>query len=275
MIRYRDHLIGTGLRPKTVEKKVTFLCALFNVAINHGKLTANPARRIPIPKGDTRRRVPFDRDDLTPIFGAPLFNGGQELGRKVGEAGAWIPLLALYQGCRVEELAQLLVEDVHKIDGIWCLVIDDMPGANGEEKRLKNTASRRRLPLHPAVVEAGFLRLLERLRAEGEVRVFPTLRSDRFGKFSAAFSKAFMRYLRNGLRITDPRKVFHSFRHTFRDACREAGLDEEIADALMGHSNAPRMGRRYGSNFSVRRLHEAVCKIEYPGLSVPVLLGSR
>jgi len=275
VIQYRDELIGRGLRPKTVNKKITFLCALFNVGINNGKLTVNPAQRIPIPKSDSRHRLPFDIDDLKRLFGSPLYRGEKSLGRRVGEAGVWIPLLALYQGCRVEELAQLLVEDVQRIDGVWCLVIDDMPGEGGEGKRLKNTASRRRLPLHPKVVEAGFLRYVEELRGKGKSRLFPSLRPDRFGKFAAAFSKAFMKYLRQDLGITDKRKVFHSFRHTFRDACREAGLDEEISDALMGHSNTQRMGRRYGSSFSIRRLHEAICRIEYPGLEIPVLVADE
>ena len=275
IIRYRDDLISRGLRPKTIGKKITFICALFNVSINNGKLTINPAQRIPIPKSDCRHRLPFDIDDLKYIFRSPLYTRGKRLGRRIGEASVWIPLLALFQGCRVEELAQLLVVDIQKIDGIWCIVIDDMPGENGEQKRLKNTSSRRRLPLHPQVIETGFLRYVEQLRIKGEVRLFPDLRADRFGKFSAAFSKAFMKYLRKELGITDPRKVFHSLRHTFRDACREAGLDEEIADALMGHSNTQRMGRRYGSSFSIRRLNEAICRIEYPGLEIPILVSEN
>lgn len=111
------------------------------------------------------------------------------------------------------------------------------------------------------------------MRIAKEVHLFPALLPDRFGKYSAAFSKAFMKYLRKDLGITDTRKVFHSFRHTFRDACREAGLDEEMSDALMGHSNTQKMGRRYGSSFSLRRLNEAVSRIEYPDLNVPVIIA--
>ncbi|WP_198005558.1 DUF6538 domain-containing protein [Thioalkalivibrio thiocyanodenitrificans] len=277
IIRYRDHLIGLGLRPKTVEKKITFLCALFNVGINNGKLTVNPAQRIPIPKSDSRSRLPFDLDDLKRIFCSPVYMAGKQLDRRVGEASAWLPLLSLYQGCRVEELAQLRVEDVREIDGMHCLIIDDLTtedgGAQPRTKRLKNLASRRRLPLHPALIKVGFVRYVERLREQGAMQVFPALKPDRHGKYSAAFSKAFMKYLRKELGISDRRKVFHSFRHTFRDACREAGLDEEISDALMGHANSQKMGRRYGSSFSLRRLNEAIGTIKYPGLDVPVIVA--
>ena len=274
VIRYRDELIGRGLAPKTVNKKITLICALFNTGINNGTLDKNPAQRIPTPKSDSRHRLPFDQGDLRQIFQSPLFVERRNLGRGVHDAGRWIPLLALYQGCRVEELAQLLVTDIQCIDDVWCLVIDDMPGEQGAAKRLKNTASRRRLPIHPNVIEAGFLRYVERIRGQRAERLFPDLQQDRFGKWSAGFSKAFMRYLRKDLGITDKRKVFHSFRHTFRDACREAGLDEEIADALMGHSNPQKMGRRYGGSFSVQRLLQAVQRISYPGLEIPMLEGS-
>ncbi|MCW8905976.1 MAG: site-specific integrase [Sedimenticola sp.] len=272
IIRYRDHLISQGLRPKTVGKKITFLCTLFNVGINSGKLTVNPAQRIPIPKSDSRSWLPFDLDDLKRIFSSPLYTDGDQLGRGVREASAWLPLLSLYQGCRVEELAQLLVADVQKIDGIHCLIIDDNLGENGKEKRLKNTNSRRRLPLHPVLIEAGFVRYVERLCERKAVQVFPDLKPDRYGKLSAAFSKAFMKYLRKEIGITDRLKVFHSFRHNFRDACREAGLDEEISDALMGHSGTQKMGRRYGNSFSVRCLDKAIYKIDYPGLKIPILI---
>jgi hypothetical protein len=37
--------------------------------------------------------------------------------------------------------------------------------------------------------------------------------------------------------ITDADKVFHSFRHGFQDALRQATPDEELRDALAGRSS--------------------------------------
>lgn len=85
---------------------------MFNTGINNGKLDKNPAQRIPVPKSDSRHRLPFDQGDLRLIFGSSPFTERRNLGRGVYDAGRWIPLLALYQGCRVEELAQLLVTDI-------------------------------------------------------------------------------------------------------------------------------------------------------------------
>jgi len=66
--------------------------------------------------------------------------------------------------------------------------------------------------------------------------------------------------------------VFHSFRHSFKDACRDSGLYEEMHDALTGHA-APsgkngNVGRDYGTGFSLHALNEAVKRIEYRGLDL-------
>ena len=69
--------------------------------------------------------------------------------RHTKAANFWIPLLGLYTGARLEELCQLLVEDVVKRDGIWCL---DMRDDNAERKSVK-TGERRIVPLHPFIVD--------------------------------------------------------------------------------------------------------------------------
>lgn len=66
------------------------------------------------------------------------------------------------------------------------------------------------------------------------------------------------------LGITDRRKVFHSFRHTFKDACRRARIPEAVHDALTGHASGS-VGRRYGSGQPVEVLAEAVAKLGYSG----------
>lgn len=101
IIDFRDFLVGAGLRSKTVDKKLSFLRALFYMGVENEKLSVNPAQRFRIKRGDERAWIPFDRDDLAHIFGSPLFTRGKELGRNAGEASWWLPLLSLYHGCRV------------------------------------------------------------------------------------------------------------------------------------------------------------------------------
>lgn len=55
------------------------------------------------------------------------------------------------------------------------------------------------------------------------------------------------RHLRNQVGVKDTNKVFHSFRHGFQDALRQATPDEELRDALAGRSSSKSVSRRYGA----------------------------
>ena len=90
-----------------------------------------------------------------------------------------------------------------------------------------------------------------------------------------AWTKWFGRYLRS-VGITDRRKVFHSFRHSFKDALRAADVSEDLNDALLGQKNSS-VGRSYGAKqksgakdivrrFGIERLKSAVYAVEYKGL---------
>ena len=87
VVLFREHLVARGLRSKTVDKKLSFIRALFYVGIEKEKLSVNPAQRIRIAKGDERKWIPFDRDDLARIFGSPLYTRGEELGRRTSPTG--------------------------------------------------------------------------------------------------------------------------------------------------------------------------------------------
>lgn len=77
-------------------------------------------------------------------------------------------------------------------------------------------------------------------------------------------SKWFGRYLRETCDIRDANKVFHSFRHSFKRMTRDAGLPEEVHDALTGHSSGGGIGRQYGRGFSLEPLFRAVDQVSAP-----------
>ena len=78
------------------------------------------------------------------------------------------------------------------------------------------------------------------------------------------------------LGIDNPSSVFHSFRHGFKDALRAAGVNEDVNDALTGHSGGNSVARGYGWKVMVRRfgfptLCAAVEKVCYTGLDLAAL----
>ena len=73
-------------------------------------------------------------------------------------------------------------------------------------------------------------------------------------------------------------KVFHSFRHSFIDALRLAGVPGEINFALVGHTD-PSVNDKYGAKDKAIRfrhgLAEAVASVAYVGLDLSHLTSPR
>ncbi len=93
------------------------------------------------------------------------------------------------------------------------------------------------------------------------------------GYYSSPYSKWFARLLRQ-VGAKTPKHGFHSFRHTWADACREAGLPVERMRSLGGWAGGTGTDAHYGSGYQVRTLYEEVGKLRY---DLPTLrwTGSR
>jgi len=198
-------------------------------------------------------REPWQPEELRVLFGCPVFiERGRPAGGR-GEAAFWLPLLGLYTGARLNELAPLRVSDVtsDKATDVVAITIKECPE---QGRSLKNVASRRVVPVHPELLRIGFIEFVDhaRKRDGADGRLFPLLTPGPKGGFGEAWSKWFGRYKR-GLGITNAASVFHSFRHSFKDALRAAGVGEDVNDALCGHAGQGGVARKYGAKDMVRR----------------------
>lgn len=211
----------------------------------------------------TKSRVAFSAADLQRIFKSAIYTNDYKPQSGGQEACFWLPLLALYTGARVEELAQLLVADVRFIAelGHYLNISDE-----AEHAKLKNTASRRRVPIHPVLVACGFIDYVQQMKPNQ--LLFPHLKTNPRGKLGGYFSNFFSIYLRQRVGITDKRKVFHSFRHTFKDTCRRVGIEEAVHDALTGHTGNS-VSRKYGNEqYPLEPLFEAMARFEITDLDL-------
>jgi len=93
------------------------------------------------------------------------------------------------------------------------------------------------------------------------------------GYRSTTFSPWFTRFTEKaGARA--PKTCFHSFRHVFRDALREARVERDIALTLGGWSRPGGSGGSgsvsdsYGSGYRVATLFEAISLVKYPDLDL-------
>ena len=251
------------LSPATVNKSLGAVAAVFSWAVSNDYMDTNVAAGMTVkdPVSAKAKRLPFAMEDLKTIF-------GQDHGRYRSRDPElfWLPLLALYTGARMTELGQALVRDIKKEQGVVYLDINSEEGG----KSLKTASSKRYVPIHPELVRCGFLKYVaERRKAakDESARLFPGLKPDSKGILTVGFSKQFGYHLRVRLKITDKRKTFHSFRHTFKDACRAAGIENVISDALQGHSSGTVSGT-YGSGYPLPILAAAMAKVHYPGLDL-------
>jgi integrase len=242
-----------------------------NGLIPEEKPWADPFSRMRLEEEEPERE-PWEITELRTLFSSPVFARQARPDGGRGEAAYWLPLLGLYTGARQGELAPLMVANValDEATGVYTIAIaeDEARGV-----RVKTTWSRRIVPLHPELQRLGFLQLVQARRdAEGpKATLFPLLRPGPRGGYAEGWSKWFGRYIRS-IGITNKARVFHSFRHSFKDALRAAGVSEDVNDALTGHSGGG-VGRSYGAKdvlrrFGLARLTEAVTKAESPGLDL-------
>jgi len=189
----------------TVNNRLRKLTAFMNWCKANGYIEENPLAGLKVMTGSAKEaRLSFDQHDLTALLDQQqLLKEGRKHPWRY-----WLPLLGRATGARLEEICQLRGDDFIEQQGIPCIRIDD----SREGQNLKNASSRRILPLHPALIDLGLLQHVESIKATGADRLFPELEAVR-GKLGHAPSKWFGRY-KTRLGIADPRKTFHSFRHT-------------------------------------------------------------
>lgn len=272
---YRDVLIERSLSKGTIENRIGFLSTL----VRHGMrelvedLVRNPFERIDV-VGAQGLRAPKDRrafsvKELNTLFASRLYTQGYRPDGQAIDAAYWVPLLGPFVGARIEELCQLRLDDVQRINGVWCIRICDLD----EEQNVKTESSFRRIPLHDVVIRSGFLVYAARMAAAGHERLFPTLSNHNAHRiYSNAVGKWFGRYLET-IGLSDSRLDYHSFRYSFKQQCSLCGVSEEVRDALAGHwVGAKDASRAYlrGENrqYSYPKLTEGIRQLSYEELQV-------
>lgn len=256
---------------KTARDRLIWVKSLLEFAAHDlGLMRRSPWSGIEIAYQTTHKRRPWTSDELSTFFNRPLHTAYElPQDRKAGaDAAYWIPLLGLYTGARVGELAQLRSIDIEHDAGVPMLSITD----EGEGQRVKTTAGIRKVPLHSELIRLGFLDYVAIRRRDGNVSLWPAL-PPRKGKPGGYFSHWFGVYRRSlGFgKYPD----FHCFRHTVRSQLANAGVAEALIDTLVGHEVAGSTGAKVYTHRAPQALAEAIHLLWYPSinLAMPVSHG--
>lgn len=262
-----------GLSPQTQAHYREAVSALYGWCVEKEIVTENIARRKE-PRSrsyrDETQNVPRDtytHADLRRIFEHDFYRQADYR----HPYQYWVPHIALFTGARVNEIAQLYVEDIGQYDGHWAIEFcrvdgdEDVGGTRVRRPDIKSKTegSRRLTPIHPKLIELGLLEFVAAMCAAKQARLFPELPYAPKGGYGVRASRWYNEeFLRPQAGITNPSKVFHSFRHTVitelgnRLFDRPEGVmvrDKDlIIKALAGHKMQGMTFGRYLTEFHPR-----------------------
>jgi integrase len=185
------------IKPKTPLEVKKMVQGIFTYAVEKEIVEVSPANDMKLNLKASGTFARYSKEEVRLLLASSFKE--KKLWKK------WLPTLAAYTGARRGELVQLRKQDI-KFDsdsGRDYILITEEAGD------VKNDNAVRKVPLHPALKEVGFLDFVKTVKT---TRLFDDLKPQ-------AVTKWFFDY-REDLDIErfdddGDRKVFHSFRHTF------------------------------------------------------------
>lgn len=253
IIKWKDHLVAEGLAVGTINGTyLACLNALFSFGIRNELITKNPVEGVRVVQKDRAgaRQLPYEDIEVARLLAL--------CAKETNVARHWIPLLAACTGARAGELAQLWAERVREVDGVF--VMELRPAEDGGS--LKNEGSERLVPLHPELINAGFLAFV------AQKRNGPLFYGRASGKGLRHPSKGVVNRLGDWIReqpgFDNPRKApSHAFRHWWKSAASRIGIPDSRADAIQGHRTQGEAARY--RHFDLNGLAADIAKIPIPG----------
>jgi integrase len=254
-VQWKTHDMSRGLKANSVNSRIGELNDLFKWAINNGHYTASdksPVDGLRIGKksqlaAKTQSYEPFSNDELKLIFGTGYL-------KKFNKPDFyWLPLVALFTGARREEIASLRADNVKVVDGIPSMQIEEG----------KNTNARRLVPIHPQLVEMGFMDYAQHVHSLGVDYLFPYLNDGPNGRGKNT-GRQFSNWL-GDMGIHSPRKVFHSFRHTVITRLHATGANPAHVMQIAGHGDEAKgvHFKTYTHDVGLKALADTLAKLSY------------
>lgn len=239
---------SSGPRASSIKAAKADLAAFFNHLLRSRIIHHTPLDPFMDIKDDLMgpdARRPFTDQELSTLFDPAKF---VPWAKKLPHTW-WGPILGLYTGARVNEIAQAKVRDVVDHYGRVCLAIRktvdaDLAGNSQMRTRqsLKGKSAIRFIPIAQPVLDAGFLDYVADVRATKHPRLFPHLScgvNKKTGELNGAgygrgLSTRFSQYLHEVLDLPSGFS-FHLFRHTLATALELQGVKPELIATITGH----------------------------------------
>ena len=231
---WREQMIDDGdLSPGSISNHLKLVKALFTYAFDNEHIPANHMARVKYSPGDGQERDDFTSEERARIL---------TLAREAEPHIYWVNWICSFHGTRNGEIADASTLDIECIDGIWVFNIHKKN--RSKDQRLKTPVSPRKIALHQAMLDEGFIDYRDKVRREhGDGPLFPLVSLGCYGRRVGKITTDLSLWLRGVVGITDPRKPFYSHRHTATSVLRNTlGPDgsplvkEDIERYILGHA---------------------------------------
>lgn len=265
---------------------------VFNYAVELEAVATNPCTGIKISgatKGTGKRtRNPFTVAELNAFFRLPIFTGCRSEKRPntpgnftLDDHRKWVPLILLFSGARPSEIAQLAVSDI-KGDGPYpyISILTEYDPDDPEDERdfvvaHKTENARRDIPIHPKLIDLGFLNYVQRRKDAGDERLFPEWKLSADGR-KLYSSASWIRNLNEkqipAITKRRPKPTLYSFRHTWKTQMAICGVPAQYQNQILGHAQSG-MDEHYLGRMDVEHTHNAISGVTFDKLDLGHLLS--
>lgn len=254
----------------TLEKRRGYLSKFFDWARDAGMYQRdNPMSQKMATKAEMKdQRTPwaeFDDNDIKALF-CPAY--AQEMNKP---DFYWLPLMALFSGARLGELARLELSTFREVDGVKCFRIQEG----------KTVESKRTVPIHSQLLALGLWDYAQALKDKGEAFLIPhrpqdpagTKKADRKAHPEKMAGRQWGIWVEK-CGITEKAKVFHSFRSTAITDLHNASANVAAVQRSVGHTSAELSGvhgQSYVRGIALKNLQTAVELMKHPQVNFEAL----
>lgn len=230
---YRTFLNQGDASPLTVDNHTKSIKQFFEHAIDKRKFKIdNPFAKLNLVSKEQRESVTNSYLAFRPEEIAELFNPDSYFKRFKKPDQFYSPLISLTMGLRLEEVSQLYVADIYEKDSVWVIDIND----DGYDKRLKNKAAKRILPIPRFILRTNFLAYHAYIKKEfgSGSHLYPYLIKTKNG-YGKTVGHNFMQHKEELIEINPEQKNFHSLRKTLGKWMDDARFPDRLRKAILGH----------------------------------------
>jgi len=238
-VKFRDWLIGQSLSTSSIKRIFSTIRAVFNLTNQEQGLGCSNAFANTYLSSDERpKRAVISPEDIKRV---------QKVCLEIADERRLIVALISDTGMRLSEAIGLIWNDIQLEHEYPHIDLKPHPW-----RRLKTSSSKRLIPLVGASLEA--VKIMHR-QCDNSF-LFKSYASEE-GCNGNSCSATLNKWLKQ--RVSDA--VIHSFRHSFRDRLRNAGVQSEMIDQLGGWSRQT-VGQGYGLGYNLDALTNAMYHLD-------------